>query len=90
MTEQTQITVTRYRDNEGNPTCALNFATGEVCRFMRTQRYGCNETCVFAPELYSGYTACMERRSNGNGRLIPGEWCPLFETEKTSITGKVR
>lgn len=46
--ETRQITVPVYRDKEGNPCCAANFNTGEVCTFYRTQRFGVNETCVFA------------------------------------------
>lgn len=79
MIETVTITTERYRDSEGNPTCACNFETGEVCKFMRTQRFGVNETCIFAPNAHKGYTACMSRRKKGNGTLIPGDWCPLFE-----------
>ncbi len=50
MTEQHTIhlPVIRYRDKAGNPTCAADFQTGDVCKFYRTQRLGIGETCVFA------------------------------------------
>ena len=42
MTEQHTIhlPVIRYRDKAGNPTCAVDFETGDVCQFYRTQRLG--------------------------------------------------
>ena len=76
----------KYYDAEGNPTCACNFNTGEVCEFYTTQRFGLNETCNFAPDSYNGLTVTMKRRDSpeGNelGSLIPGAWCPLFKYEE--------
>jgi hypothetical protein len=85
MTEHHTIhlPVIRYRDKDGNPTCATDFETGDVCKFYRTQRLGTIETCVFA-EAYSNskYAAAMERRDSpqgpGMGTLIPGVWCPVW------------
>lgn len=68
-----------YRDKNGNMTCASNFETGDVCEFYRTYRFGCNETCVFAPdEGYKGRPEDLERRNDGMGTLIPGNYCPLW------------
>jgi len=79
MKEKVQIEAERYFDPQGFPTCATDFSTGKICEFMRTQRFGANETCIFAPESHKGYTECMNRRKNGEGYLIPGKWCPLFK-----------
>ena len=78
MKEKVTLTFDRYRDNDGNPTCAVNFKTGEICQFYATQRFGINETCIFAPPSWRGTTSIMERRPN-DGTLIPGDWCPLFK-----------
>jgi hypothetical protein len=70
------IEVTAYTHNN-KPCCAKNFDTGEVCVFYRTQRMGCNETCIFADQ--SGkYGQLLERRNNGNGTLIPHDNCPVW------------
>ena len=90
MTEQHTIhlPVIRYRDQAGQPTCAADFETGDVCKFYRTQRMGCGETCFFAetPEG-SRYAQSMDRRDGvqgpGMGTLIPGDWCPVWEPTKT-------
>ena len=89
MTEQHTIhlPVIRYRDKAGNPTCAADFETGEVCKFYRTQRLGTSETCVFAETgSHSKYADTMERRDGvhgpGMGTLIPGDWCPVWEPTK--------
>ena len=81
------LPVFRYRDQAGNPTCAADFEIGDVCKFYRTQRMGCGETCVFAetPEG-SRYAQSMDRRDGvqgpGMGTLIPGDWCPVWEPTK--------
>jgi len=62
----TTIAVTAYRDSRGNPACARNFETGEVCVFYRTQRFGCHETYVFG-EKDSKYMERLQRRSGETG-----------------------
>ena len=81
------LPVVRYWDKAGNPTCAVDFETGDVCTFYRTQRLGTNETCVFAETgSHSKYADTMERRDGvqgpGMGTLIPGDWCPVWESTK--------
>ena len=69
--ETRQITVPAYRDKEGNPCCAINFNSGEVCPFYRTARFGTREICNFTDiELQS--------RSDGTNTLIPCEGCPVW------------
>jgi len=60
--ETKTITVQTYRDPEGNPTCIADVTTGKVCKFFRTQRFGCHETCVFAAQSHKGITQAMKRR----------------------------
>jgi hypothetical protein len=84
--EKISIEYTRFRDINGQPTCACNFGTGEVCEFFRVQRFGSNETCLFAPDRGGGLGVALFRRTDskgvvGNGCLIPGAWCPLFREE---------
>jgi hypothetical protein len=69
--------VTAYRDSKGNPCCAGDFPTGEVCPFYRTQRYGCHETCVFG-DAEGKYMKGLKRRENGDGSLIPLDNCPIW------------
>lgn len=71
-TEQKQITVNAYRDDENNPCCAKDFSTGEVCIFYRTKKFGCAEVCALNDGEY------LERRKNGNGTLIPIKKCLIW------------
>lgn len=80
MKQKITIEFERYIDQNGLPTCACDFPTGEVCKFYRTQRFGCHETCLFASENSYGIYSSLKRRNN-NGTLIPGDWCPLFPTD---------
>lgn len=78
MSEESRtIQVTAYRDSKGNPTCAKNFETDQVCLFYRTQRLGCNETCALA-EQAGKYCQTMSRREKGEGSLIPLVNCPIW------------
>lgn len=76
-----KIEVTAYKDQHGNQTCAADFRDGKVCKFYRTQRFGCNETCLFADNT-GKYSGILERRKLDDGSrmgtLIPGEWCPIW------------
>ena len=74
-----KIEVTRYTDPQGNPTCAINFAKGEVCEFYRTQRFGTLETCLFAKDNGKYYEYLGRRFDNGKtGSLIPCENCLVW------------
>ena len=73
--EPFELTVTRYRDPEGKPTCCADFSAGDSCVFLRVSGIcGKVETC--------GY--CCERlnRRFENGRytyLEPAGECPLWK-----------
>jgi len=86
------LPVVKYRDDNNNPTCAIDFTNGDVCVYYRTQRYGCHETCLFAENLFteSELLPQIKRRDNGGGTLIPGNWCPVWNDRNIdSIKGEV-
>lgn len=75
--EQITVQVTRYRDEDGQPTCACDFNVGRVCIFYCTQKFGLSETCWFADKEGRRWTQ-LHRRDGGNGTLIPLPTCPLW------------
>ena len=81
MTKLTRmLEVTAYRDDAGKPCCAMDFSIAEVCRFYRTTRFGCEETCVFMED--HGVFPRLERRGeNECGTLIPCDTCPIWKEE---------
>ena len=76
-TETRVMPVTAYRDKSGEPTCAADLDTGDVCMFYRTHSLGLEETCFFAAQT-GRYSALMKRRNHGMGTLIPLENCPVW------------
>jgi len=79
--EPVRVTLVRYRDAEGNPTCAVDFQSGRVCMFYATQRLGCHETCWFA-DKDARFWATLQRRNGGKGTLVPLSTCPLWPNAK--------
>ena len=75
------LDVVVFEDSAGNPCCAKDFNTGEVCIFYMLAKLGTVETCFFAPPVGSVYTP-LERRGDGLGTLIPIKICPLWRREK--------
>jgi hypothetical protein len=78
------VPLVRYRDHEGNPTCATDFPDGRVCIFYATQKFGCAETCWFAEKNGSRWRA-LERRRAGYGTLIPLSTCPLWPDSRRGL-----
>lgn len=70
-TEQKQITISAYRDYDGNPTCALAVLGGKCCPFFEVKKFGFVEMCI-----YTG--SSLERREEGIGFTIPDENCPVW------------
>lgn len=63
-----------YRAKNGQPTCAKNFATNEVCRFLgedMTGRFSCGA-------LHTG----LYRRQQGAGTVEPDAQCPIWKEKK--------
>ena len=77
MKKETTIKMIRYFTEDKIPTCALNFQTGEVCKFYCTRRTGTLEYCAL------DVSSILERENNGVeiGYLIPGEYC-IFKDER--------
>lgn len=82
MKERVNLTVTKLITPSGKQTCALNFETGEVCAFYRTQRMGTHETCLFLEAGHGGIARMLLRDVStkgvpGDGFLIPDKDCPI-------------
>ena len=85
--EPGHLPIVRYRDEEGNPTCACDFQNGRVCIFYGTQKFGCSETCWFADKDGRRWIP-MQRRKGGEGTLVPLTTCPLWPN--AALTGASR
>ena len=79
--EPASLQIVRYRDADGNPTCAIDFQTGRVCAFYGTQQFGQRETCWFAEKSGRKWDA-VQRRNGGLGTLIPIPLCPVWHQLK--------
>lgn len=75
-TERFSLPVERYKDSKGNPACAANFKTGQVCMFYMTSNFGTKEQCFFLPDgrLFRRTT----KQGKGMGTLIPCTKCPIW------------
>ena len=78
--ELVHIEVMRYRDAEGNPTCAAGFNDGRVCRFYGTRKLGAVEVCMLqsADLLRRLDLPDLLRSGGGSGSLIPADGCPVW------------
>jgi hypothetical protein len=82
-TEETiSIKVSRFRDKNGEPTCAADFAAGLVCRFYVTIGLGQSEKCTACLDDRKSFIQLHRRGANRDGSLIPGEKCPLWQGEQ--------
>ncbi len=81
--ETVNIPVIRFRDPQGRPTCAVNFETGEHCRFLAVTHMGTREVCAFHVEPEPLY-----RRDLGLGSLEPCNLCPLW-TDNPKISSEI-
>lgn len=77
MTEQRTITVTAYRTPDGNPTCAKDFGSGEMCIFLRSTRWGSADVCALDVD-HGRKKNGLQRDNLGNGYLIPCEGCIVW------------
>lgn len=66
-----QIDIIAYINDDGEPCCAKNFDTGEVCIFYRTKNFGTRELCIINDME-------LKRRKDGVGTLIPHKLCPIW------------
>lgn len=81
--ESVYVKMTRYRDDQGHPTCAANFETKQVCPFHILQGVcGQRESCYFA-EWSLKERVILERRGDDKlGSLIPHGNCPVWNIER--------
>jgi len=75
MSETVTTTHLRYRDRDGEPTCAADFLSHEVCEYYATSHFGTHEHCVLEANVQ------LVRRKL-LGTLIPGYWCPLWREQR--------
>lgn len=69
--ETITIPITRYRDEDGHPTCAANFTKGRFCRFLLTRKLGLVEVCGLSGKD-------LPRREEGAMSLKPVDECPVW------------
>ena len=69
------ITMLRYRDPSGRPTCAADFDKGDVCRFYGTQRLSTHEVCFACGDKSRRVWEGMPRI---DGYLRPLKDCPVW------------
>jgi hypothetical protein len=69
--ETVTIPVTRYRDEQGRPTCAADFNAGRVCAFLRSRVFCCDGLCTLRSET-------VLTRVGDDGTLAPLDNCPLW------------
>lgn len=77
MGDQISLSVTRYRDKGGLPTCAADFSKDEFCWFVQSVSFGNKLKCSL-PEMIDGPP--LERRgADGLGCTIPAKKCPVWK-----------
>ena len=74
MSEKKTIEIAVYRDPEGNPTCAVDWGAGHVCKFLQTSKFGFVEHCFFGAKGAD----VIERDGDSAGWLRPIPACPLW------------
>ena len=66
------LKIDKYFTDDGKHTCALNFKTGDVCKFHGTKRMGTLDVCLLNPgenlNRYDDITYCF---------IKPGNYCIL-------------
>jgi hypothetical protein len=76
------IEIIRYKTPEGEPTCAFDWPTGEVCVFLQTYKFGLAKTCFFIPGERRKTTltrGISDAGKVGEGYLIPFDGCPVWK-----------
>lgn len=74
--ETTTITVSKIRDNEGEPTC---FWWEHCCPFFMTSGFGTREHCFWMTDN-GKRQPLLKRRNDGSGTTIPHEKCPVWNS----------
>ena len=82
MGEKKTIEIAVYRDPEGNPTCAVDWGAGHVCKFLQTSKFGFVEHCFFGAKGDD----VIERDGDSVGWLRPIPACPLWPSSGGQMT----
>ena len=71
--EEKTITITAYRTIRGEPTCAIDFTDGKVCKFLGLRNFGACEVCMVR--------GVDIKRSSEKSKdyLMPVENCPVWK-----------
>lgn len=64
------VVMTAYQTPEGAPTCAVDFPSGQVCKFMRSRKFGLVDFC--------SCTGGDIHRANGDGYTLVQDECPVW------------
>ncbi len=80
MKEQVNIPYFRYKDSEGHPTCAVDFASQQVCSFYTTKSFGTKEVCDHT--LLTLDRRDDEIKGERMGSLIPCKGCLFWKKEE--------
>lgn len=67
------VAFTIYKTPFGNPTCALDFESGEICEFLRTKWFGTVDVCACNPD------ESLHRDREGLGYTVPHADCPIWK-----------
>lgn len=71
------IKIEKFRDDDGNPTCAVNMLNGQWCRFLGSRKFGAIDVCMYGEQKdlrvrpYTRYT-------------IPHKECPVWAEAEES------
>lgn len=71
--EIVNIPVKRYRDKDGERTCAISFQAGSVCIYHGGMWFANGSLCEFTGDYLS------RRGGDCYGTLIPCDKCPLWK-----------
>jgi hypothetical protein len=80
MREKVSMTVTRFRDKNGEKTCAETWAEADgICEFLMTGSMGTRESCFFPGHDEGKLYRRNTEKGNSMGTLIPHRDCPLWK-----------
>lgn len=76
--ETVTLTIPRYRDPDGNPTCCADYPAGRSCPFLFSTNLGATDLC--SAIMAHAFLPKLNRRDNGEGYIEPHRDCPLWQT----------
>ena len=67
------IEIKAYETSQGKPTCALNFNTGQFCKFLGTTKMGFSDICMLSGKEIS-------REDYYTGWFQPNDGCIVWNS----------